>query len=132
MQKAIKKGEFLGRENRPMGARGWRFSAILRVSSSAAVLTLLAACAGTPIVTATPSSCAALLPAEWKQGVEGAPLPVGDAVADWEVFADAQTGKLDQANGRTKDAIGIVERCESRDAAAVKKATQGFWGRLFG
>jgi hypothetical protein len=92
----------------------------------------LSACAGTPIVTATPSSCAALLPSEWKQGVAGAPLPAGDTVADWEVFADAQTGKLDQANGRTKDAIGIVERCEARDAAAIKKATRGFFGRLFG
>jgi hypothetical protein len=92
----------------------------------------VAACAGAPIVTATPSSCATLLPSEWKQGVAGAPLPDGDTVADWEVFADAQTGKLDQANGRTKDAIGIVERCEARDAAAIRKATRGFFGRLFG
>jgi hypothetical protein len=102
---------------------------LLQVAMGAA---LLSACAATPIVTATPSSCAALLPAEWKEGVAGAPLPVGDTVADWEVFADAQTGKLDQANGRTKDAIGIVERCEARDAAAVKKATRGWLGRLFG
>jgi hypothetical protein len=36
------------------------------------------------------------------------------------------------ANGRTKDAIGIVERCEARDAAAVKQAKRGFFGRLFG
>lgn len=40
------------------------------------------------------------------------------------VFADAQTGRLDQANGRTKDAIGIVKRCEERDSAAVKHATK--------
>lgn len=92
----------------------------------------LASCAGAPIVTASPSSCATLLPSEWRDGVAGAPLPDGNTVADWEVFADAQTGKLDQANGRTKDAIGIVERCEARDAAAVKKATRGFFGRLFG
>jgi hypothetical protein len=96
------------------------------------ILMLLSACAGTPIVTAAPSSCATLLPPEWKQGVDGAPLPQGDTVADWEVFADAQTGKLDQANDRTKDAIGIVERCEARDAAAIKHATRGFFGRLFG
>lgn len=62
----------------------------------------------------------------------GAPLPDGDTVGDWISFADAQTGKLDQANGRTKDAISIVERCEARDQAAVKRATRGFWGRLFG
>ena len=84
----------------------------------------LSACAATPIVTAAPSSCASLLPQEWMQGVAGAPLPDGNTVADWEVFADAQTGRLDQANGRTKDAIGIVERCEARDAAAIKRATR--------
>jgi hypothetical protein len=91
----------------------------------------LAACAP-PTVLATPNSCSSLLPAEWRQGVAGAPLPDGNTVGDWVSFADAQTGKLDQANGRTKDAIGIVERCEARDAKAVKKATRGFFGRLFG
>lgn len=92
---------------------------------------MLEACPA-PIVSASSASCAALLPAEWKLGVAGAPLPDGTTVGDWIVFADAQTGKLDQANGRTKDAIGIVERCEARDAAAVKKVTRGFFGRLFG
>lgn len=96
-----------------------------------APLFALTGCAGTPIVTATPSSCASLLPSEWKQGVEGAPLPEGTEIADWIVFGDAQTGKLDQANARTKDAIGIVERCEQRDAQAIKRATRGFFGRLF-
>ena len=93
---------------------------------------MAASCAGTPIVTAAPSSCAALLPPEWKQGVAGAPLPAGDTVADWEVFADAQTGRLDVANSRTRDSIGIIERCEARDAAAVRNATKGWLGRLFG
>lgn len=102
----------------------------MRMILAASALSL-SACAGTPIVTAAPSSCATLLPKEWKQGVAGAPLPQGDTVADWEVFADAQTGKLDEANGRTVDAIGIVERCEARDVAAVKSATRGFFGRLF-
>jgi hypothetical protein len=97
----------------------------------AAIILSLTACAGAPVVTASPSSCAALLPPDWKQGVAGAPLPDGNTVGDWEVFADAQTGKLDQANGRTKDAIGIVERCEARDAAAIKHAKRGFFGRLF-
>ena len=39
---------------------------------------------------------------------------------------------LDEANGRTRDAIGIVERCELRDANAVKKARRGWLGRLVG
>jgi hypothetical protein len=83
-------------------------------------------------VTAQGASCSSLLPAEWKQGVPGADLPEGNTVGDWIVFGDAQTARLDQANGRTKDAIGIVERCEVRDAAAVKHAQRGFFARLFG
>jgi hypothetical protein len=89
-----------------------------------ALASMLSACVGTPIVTAMPNSCATLLPQEWKQGVAGAPLPDGDTVGDWVAFADQQTGKLDIANDRTKSAIGIVERCEERDAAAVKRATR--------
>lgn len=53
----------------------------------------------------------------------GAPLPPQPAsVGDWVAFGDAQTGQLDKANGRIADAIGIVERCEARDAKAVKRA----------
>lgn len=56
--------------------------------------------------------------------MDGAPLPEGTTVGDWVAFADAQTGRLDIANERTKSAIGIVERCEARDAAAVRRATR--------
>ena len=92
-----------------------------------------AACAGgPPIVAASAAGCSSLLPPEWEQGVAGAPLPEGNSVGDWVAFGDAQTGKLDQANGRTTDAIGIVKRCEARDAAALKKARRGWLGRLVG
>jgi hypothetical protein len=87
---------------------------------------MLSACAA-PVVTSTPNSCATLLPQEWSQGVAGAPLPDGDTVGDWVAFADAQTGKLDQANDRTTATIGIVDRCEKRDADAVKRATKRWW-----
>ena len=43
-------------------------------------------------------------------------------MADWVSFADQQTGQLDKANERTLAAIGIVERCEARDRAAVRAA----------
>lgn len=89
-------------------------------------LAALTACSA-PTVLSTPNSCASLLPEDWKQGVAGAPLPDGDTVGDWIQFADAQTGKLDQANDRTSSAIGIVERCEARDAQAVKRATRPWW-----
>lgn len=102
-------------------SRNGHFGGFLKVSVLAL---LLVGCAGTPIVTAMPNSCASLLPQEWKQGVAGAPLPEGDTVGDWITFADQQTGKLDIANDRTKSAIGIVERCEQRDKLAVERATR--------
>jgi len=83
-------------------------------------------------VTISGAGCAALLPNEWRAGVVPAPLPEGVTVGDWVAFADAQTGKLDEANGRTRDAIGIVERCEARDTEAVNKARRGWLRRLVG
>ena len=53
--------------------------------------------------------------------VPGAPLPAGNTVADWISFGDAQTAQLDKANDRTISAISIVDRCESRDRAAIDK-----------
>jgi len=101
---------------------------MLRLIPLLAMLGCAACVGGPPIVTTSAASCSSLLPDSWKQGVAAAPLPDGNTVGDWIAFGDAQTGKLDQANGRTKDAIGIVERCESRDASAVKKATHRFLG----
>lgn len=84
-------------------------------------------------MTPNAASCASLLPDEWSAGVAGAELPPEEAtVGDWISFADQQTGKLDQANGRTADAIGIVKRCEARDREAVKRAKRGFLRRLIG
>lgn len=80
-------------------------------------------------MTPSAAACSALLPPEWREGVPGPELPQGDIVSDWIALADALTGRLDQANGRTRDAIGIVERCEARDRAAVERATRH---RLFG
>lgn len=91
---------------------------------------LLAGCAA-PIVQTAPAGCSSLIPASWQQGVAGAPLPEGDTVGDWIAFGDAQTGKLDQANGRTVDTIELMARCEARDAAAVKRATGPWWKRIF-
>ena len=89
---------------------------------------LLAGCVGAPPIIAVPSACSTLLPAEWKQGVPSAPLPDGQTVGDWIAFGDAQTGKLDIANDRYRAGVGIVERCEARDAAAVKKSRPRFLG----
>lgn len=104
----------------------------LRLCLLLSTLLVSPACVGgPPIVTASAAGCTQLLPADWKDGVPPADLPSGDSAGDWVAFADAQTGRLDVANDRTKSAIGIVERCEARDAAVVKQARKGWLARLF-
>ena len=95
---------------------GWRRSA-----AALLMLTTLGACVGSPVIVATPSSCSTLVPTAWRTPVPGAPLTEGTTVADWIAFADAQTGQLDKANGRTVDTLDIISRCEARDRAAVAK-----------
>ena len=75
-----------------------------------------------PPIVAAPSACSSLLPPEWREGVAGADFPLTSTIGDWIAFADAQTGQLDKANDRTSAAIGIIERCEERDRAAIKRA----------
>lgn len=75
--------------------------------------------------------CSQLLPRDWKEGVPGADLPAGNTVGDWIAFGDAQTGQLDKSNGRYVDGIGIVERCEARDAAARAALTNKPWWRFW-
>jgi hypothetical protein len=87
-----------------------------------AVPLLLAGCVSAPPVLSASSACSTLLPDEWKKGVASAPLPEGETVGDWIAFADSQTGQLDKSNDRYKAAVGIVERCEARDRAAVKRS----------
>lgn len=77
---------------------------------------------------ASPSACSTLIPDSWREPVAGADIPKGDTVGEWITFADAQTGQLDKANGRTADTIGIIQRCEKRDAEAVKHARPKFLG----
>jgi|TARA_R100001224_G_scaffold109325_1_gene86625 hypothetical protein len=78
------------------------------------------------------------VPQDWRSGVAGtaAPAnvalpPVGhpdaieayaDLAREWMKFGVGQTGQLQKANGRTADAIGIIERCETRDRAAIERA----------
>ncbi|MDE1915110.1 MAG: hypothetical protein KGJ57_06760 [Sphingomonadales bacterium] len=78
-----------------------------------------------PPVSAPPPACSSLIPAEWSNGVPHAPTPAreGDDLAQtkaWIGFATAEAANLEMANGRTRDALAIVSRCEARDAQAVK------------
>lgn len=75
------------------------------------------------------------MPSEWLKGVAPADLPESAKLADghddarpWQAGFVEQTGQLEKANGRYGDAVGIVQRCEARDAAAVKRARPKFLG----
>ena len=46
----------------------------------------------------------------------------------WIGFGVAEAGNVEIANRRTHDAMGIVSRCEARDAAAVNKSRRKFLG----
>jgi hypothetical protein len=76
-----------------------------------------------------------LLPPSWydpaaQQGTvppadlpEAAKLPDGhDDARPWQKGFVQQTGQLETANDRYGAAVGIIGRCEARDAAAVKRA----------
>jgi hypothetical protein len=99
---------------------------LMRLLALTLIAPLLTHCAPAARINSANSACSALLPDSWRKGVEGAPLPTGQTVGDWIAFADAQTGQLDKANDRTIAAIGIQERCEARDAAALKRAKRWF------
>ncbi len=102
--------------------RSRKLTALTRLLPVACAMLALQACVGVPPIVATPSACSSLIPDSWKDGVPGAPLPDGNTVGDWIAFGDAQAAQLDKANGRTTDTIGIIARCEDRDAKAVKRA----------
>lgn len=105
---------------------------------------LATACVTSPPIIADKAPCSTLVPEEWRAGVSGYPAPesvtlppVSDPGAisayewmarEWMKFGVGQTGQLVKANGRTADAIGIIERCEARDRAAIKRARPRFLG----
>ena len=84
----------------------------------------LTGCINRPIVSIPPASCARLIPAEWAEGVEAAPIPDTTgldglaAIQAWAAAYVAMGGQLAKANGRAADTIGIVSRCEAMVNAA--------------
>lgn len=100
----------------------------MRLLLLAPIVLVVPACVGAPPIVAAQSACSTLLPPEWVEGVEGAPLPEGQTVGDWIAFADATVGQLDKANDRYRAAVGVVSRCEARDAASVKRSRRGLFG----
>lgn len=108
----------------PSTTRRARTSAWISLSTALA----LSACASAPPIVAQAPACSSLIPSSHRSPVPGAELPSLDATAgDWIVFADAQTGQLDKANGHTADVVEIIEACEARDREAVKRLKRPWW-----
>ena len=92
-------------------------------------------CALSPPVSAPPPPCSNLIPDDWGVGVKHAPAPATtadssllDRLKAWTGFGVAEAANVEIANQRTKDTIGIVARCEARDAAAVNKSRNKLLG----
>ena len=103
-----------------------RLKGLMLLSILMPTLQACALFAGAPPIVTSRAACSSLIPDTWRDGVPGADLPDGEGgetVGDWIAFADAQTAQLDKANGRTRDTLGIIERCEARDRTAVKSAS---------
>lgn len=99
------------------------------------MLLLAAACVSSPPIIASRTACSTLVPDSWRVGV-GVPklAPVAADATDlerlkpWQQFGIEATSRILTADSRTKDAIGIIERCEARDAEALRKARPSFLG----
>ena len=103
-----------------------QFRVLMRLLTPILTALLLQGCVGTPHIVTTRIACSVLIPGEWKKPIEGAPLPGENAaIADWIAALFAQTGQLEKANGRVTDTIGIIERCEARDAKTPRRKVLG-------
>jgi hypothetical protein len=113
---------------------------------SAARLTLLApialavtACVQSPPIFAEIPDCSSLVPQGWRDGVGHAAKPAvaaaprddslaeqlrhaTDSLKAWIGFGAAEAGQVEKADDRLTSALGIIERCEARDAAAIRRS----------
>ena len=100
--------------------------ALARLSLSISMLLAATGCAGMPrtAMTLAALNCKDLIPSSYRKPVQGTPLPAAEANAGqlWTSLDD-QTGRLDQANGRTSDVVELADRCQARQDALLKALT---------
>lgn len=70
-------------------------------------------------------NCAALIGPTLRTDVAGADLPAGNTVGEWVAFGDAQTGKLDDANGRRAAVVEIIDGCQAEQARLARRKFLG-------
>jgi hypothetical protein len=72
-------------------------------------------------------NCAALIGPTLRADVPPADLPAGNTVGDWVAFGDAQTGKLDDANGRRAAVVEIADRCQAEQERLSRRKFLGLF-----
>ncbi len=91
-----------------------RLSLLLPITLASA----LCACGPRIAISRAALPCSDLVQGPLAADVPPADLPPDPAtVADWQVFGDAQTGRLEMANLYRRASIDIISRCEARDRA---------------
>lgn len=85
----------------------------------------VAGCNTVPIHAAL--DCSSLVGPTLRAPVSPSPLPSGNTVGEWVAFGDAQSGRLDEANGRKLAVVEIMDACQAQQANLTRKP----WWRLF-
>lgn len=62
-----------------------------------------------------------MIPEEWRDGIEAVPLPGFETVGEVLTAFIDQSARLQMSNDRTRDSIGIMERCEELVNASLRK-----------
>src|SRR6478609_7180916 len=86
---------------------------LLKPLALLATLACALSAAGCSTVTVSGAlNCSALIGPALRADVPAADLPAGNTVGEWVAFGDAQTGKLEDANGRRAAVVEIVDNCQ--------------------
>ena len=106
----------------------------LRLLIPLSITLALSGCAGMPRMPMILAAldCASVIPASYRKPVTPTPLPAADAnVGGLWIALDGQTGKLDQANGRTADVVAMADTCQAHQVKVAAELTKRPWWRFW-
>lgn len=103
-----------------------RIQRVMLVSGLIGLGVAVSSCAGgTSMIAAI--DCSAFIPDSYRTPVEDIPAPESNLIGDWLTVADGRSGRLDEANGRTKALIEISEGCQSEQAKLTRRKILGLF-----
>lgn len=83
-------------------------------------------CAGSPILSSA-INCAAFIPNSFLKPVEDVPPPADNSIGGWIAVADARSGKVDDANGRTQAVIETMDQCQAQQERLSRRKFLGLF-----